>query len=95
MAGKTSEAAADGERFEDIERMSFEQALGALEEIVRALEDGEIDLDGAIEAYARGAALRRHCEGKLRHAESRISRISVAEDGSVTAVPADDDGPGG
>ncbi len=95
MAGETSEAAADGERFEEIERMSFEQALEALEEIVRKLEDGEIDLDGAIEAYARGAALKRHCEGKLRQAEQRISRISVAEDGSVTAAPADDDGPGG
>ena len=41
----------------NISKMTFEEALGELEEIVRRIESGEIDLDGAIQAYERGAAL--------------------------------------
>jgi exodeoxyribonuclease VII small subunit len=83
------------ESFEDIAKLSFEQALAELEEIVRRLEKGEIDLDGAIQAYARGAALKRHCEEKLRQAEARVSRINLADDGTVRAEPfAPDDGSG-
>ncbi len=85
MAKASSQA--DTERFDDVEAMTFEQALAALEDIVRRLEDGDIDLDGAIEAYARGAALKRHCETKLSQAEQRISRIAVAADGSLSAIP--------
>jgi exodeoxyribonuclease VII small subunit len=84
MAKASSQA--DPESMDDVASMSFEQALAALEDIVRRLEDGDIDLDGAIEAYARGAALKRHCESKLSQAEQRISRIAVGADGSLSAV---------
>ena len=90
MARVSSQA--DTDHSDDVEAMTFEQALTALEEIVRNLEEGEIDLDGAIEAYARGAALKRHCEGKLRQAEQRISRIAVGPDGSLSASVSEDDG---
>ena len=73
----------------------FEAALEELEEIVRKLESGEIDLDGAIQAYARGAALKRHCDQKLRQAEQRVSRINVADDGTVSATPIDLEGGAG
>ncbi len=69
--------------------MSFEQALDELEDIVRRLESGEIDLDGAIQAYARGAALKNHCDRKLRQAEQRVSRINISDDGTVTADAVD------
>lgn len=42
--------------------MSFEEALNALEEIVRQLEAGKVRLDEAIDFYERGMLLRRHCE---------------------------------
>ena len=88
MARKSdSSRAAPEDAFEDIARLSFEQALAELEDIVRRLEKGEIDLDGAIAAYARGAALKRHCEDKLRQAEARVSRINLAGDGSVRPEP--------
>ena len=92
--GEPADAGAE-ERFDDVADMSFEQALDELEDIVRRLESGEIDLDGAIQAYARGAALKRHCDQKLRQAEQRVSRINVADDGTVTAEPIDlDNGSG-
>ena len=72
----------------DIAKMNFEDALKELEGIVRQLEEGKGRLDEAIEAYARGALLKRHCEAKLAEAEARIDRIVVGPDGAVTAAPA-------
>ncbi len=73
----------------DIAKLSFEEALAELETIVRALESGEAKLDQAIESYARGVQLRRHCEGKLADAEAKIERIELAPDGTVTTQPFD------
>ena len=70
-----------------ITSMSFEQALGELEQIVQRLEQGKIPLEDAINAYERGAALKQHCEAKLREAKERVDRISVASDGSVSTAP--------
>ncbi len=50
----------------DIAGLSFEQALEQLEEIVKRLEAGQGKLDEAIDSYERGAALKRHCEAKLK-----------------------------
>ncbi len=72
----------------DIAAMSFEQALAELEKIVRQLESGKGDLDEAITAYERGAALKRRCESKLAEAQRRVDRISFSPDGSVTMTPA-------
>lgn len=85
---KTAKSDTEGDvadRFDDIKSMSFEQALDELEDIVRRLESGDIALDGAIQAYARGAALKNHCDQKLRQAEQRVSRINITDDGTVTA----------
>ena len=96
MAKKTDSGASEAEKkFDDIAAKSFEAALEELEEVVRKLESGEIDLDGAIQAYARGAALKRHCDQKLRQAEQRVSRINVADDGTVSATPIDLEGGAG
>ena len=70
-----------------IDAMSFEQALAELEQIVQRLEQGKIPLEDAINAYERGAALKQHCESKLREAKERVDRISIASDGSVSTVP--------
>ena len=68
--------------------MSFEDALGELERIVRQLEEGRAKLDDAITSYERGTALRHHCETKLREAQAKVDRITVAADGSIGAEPA-------
>jgi len=70
---------------DDIAAMSFEQALAELEKIVGQLESGEARLDDAISAYERGAALKQHCEAKLREATDKVEKIRLAADGSVTA----------
>ena len=71
-----------------IAALGFEEALAELERIVRQLEDGRAKLDDAIAAYERGTALKRHCENKLREAQAKIDRITVAADGSIGTEPA-------
>ena len=73
----------------DIPAMSFEQALAELETIVNKLEQGKVSLDDAIGAYERGAALKAHCESKLREARERVDRIALQPDGTVRTEPAD------
>jgi exodeoxyribonuclease VII small subunit len=67
----------------DIAAMPFEEALAALEAIVRGLESGSQKLEDAITAYERGAALKKHCEAKLAEAEARVQAIVARADGSL------------
>lgn len=73
----------------DIAKLSFESALSELETIVRQLEEGKGELDGAIAAYERGAALKRHCEAKLQEARSKVEKVVLGPGGSVDVEPAD------
>lgn len=72
----------------DIASLSFEKALAELEEIVRKLEEGQVPLEDSISLYERGAALKAHCEAKLKSAQEKIEKIVVAGDGSVKSEPA-------
>jgi exodeoxyribonuclease VII small subunit len=72
----------------EISRMSFEDALAELEQIVRRLEAGQVKLDEAIQSYERGALLKQHCERKLNEAQQRVERIVVAADGAISTEPA-------
>jgi len=75
----------------DIAAMSFEAALDELEKIVKRLETGQSTLDEAIGSYQRGAALKKHCEIKLREAQEKVEKIVVSSDGSISAKAADHD----
>lgn len=72
-----------------VESLSFEEALGELQTIVRSLETGEAALEDSIDAYERGTLLKQHCEGKLASARARIEKIVVQKDGSITIQPLD------
>ena len=72
----------------DIETLSFEKALAELERIVQQLESGEVELEKSIQIYERGAALRAHCEGKLKTAELKVEKIVRGEDGQPATEPA-------
>ena len=72
----------------DIAKLSFEEALQELEQIVKRLEGGTGKLDDAIQSYERGTLLKRHCEAKLREAQARVDKIVIAPDGSVMTEPA-------
>jgi exodeoxyribonuclease VII small subunit len=71
-----------------IDNMSFEEALGELQTLVKTLEKGDAKLEEAIAFYERGAALKRHCEKKLREAQEKVDKIVIGADGSLSAEPA-------
>ncbi|PCI38755.1 MAG: exodeoxyribonuclease VII small subunit [Rhodospirillaceae bacterium] len=75
----------------DIQKLSFESALAELENIVRDLEDGSGELEGAIKAFERGTLLKRHCAVKLAEAEARIEKILPGADGEPALEPAEFD----
>jgi exodeoxyribonuclease VII small subunit len=70
----------------DIAALSFEDALRALEEIVRKLESGEVPLDETITLYERGEDLRKHCQARLDAAQARIEKIVTGADGKPTGT---------
>lgn len=65
----------------DLSAMSFEQALSELEKIVAQLERGDVALEDSIRMYERGAALKSHCEAKLKDAQLKVEQIVLAPDG--------------
>lgn len=75
----------------DIAALSFEDALRALEDIIRRLESGDAPLDESIELYARGDALRSHCQKRLDAAQARIEAIVAGPDGAATGLRPFDD----
>ena len=70
----------------DIAALTFEDALRALEDIVRKLESGEVPLDATMDLYERGEQLRTHCQARLDAAQARIEKIVAGTDGQATGT---------
>lgn len=75
---------------EDVNKLSFEDALAELEEIVDNLESGSVDLERSIEYYTRGSMLKLHCQKKLDEAVLKLEEIKVSSDGKVLKKKAND-----
>lgn len=73
----------------DIKTMSFETALQELEGIVEKLERGDAPLEESITIYQRGAALKAHCEAKLKDAQLKVEKIVIGSDGQASTQPFD------
>ena len=74
----------------DLSQLSFEDALRALEDVVRKLESGDVPLEQSIDLYERGEQLRKHCQARLDSAQARIEKIVAGPDGKPAgAVPFD------
>lgn len=87
-------AGVNGQRMsESTNGMSFEDALRALEEVVRKLESGDVPLDDSITLYERGEELRKLCQARLDAASARIEKI-VAGAGGQASGTAPFDAPG-
>jgi exodeoxyribonuclease VII small subunit len=70
-----------------VAEMSFEEAMAALEEVVGALERGDVALDASIALYERGAALKAHCGARLREAEEKVELIRASEGRAIGSAP--------
>ena len=55
---------------------SFEGSLGRLEQIVAALEKGDLSLEDSLKLYEEGIARARYCQTRLEEAEAKIEVLS-------------------
>ena len=69
--------------YENVDEMSFEESIDALEGLVKRLEDGGINLDESLRIYEQAVALRDHCKRILEDGERRIKKIMETADGTV------------
>jgi exodeoxyribonuclease VII small subunit len=58
-----------------ISKMTFEEAMLRLEEIVEILSSQKINLDSMIELYEEGNALKEHCAKRLEEAKMKIETV--------------------
>jgi exodeoxyribonuclease VII small subunit len=65
---------------EDVEKLSFETALGELETTVHRLEEGDLTLEEAIALYERGMSLARRCNDTLDAAELQVQKLTLDSD---------------
>ena len=66
-----------------LEKMTFEDAMKELENLVDALDKGDVSLDEAIEAYDRGSQLKDHCQKKLNEAKMKVETIQSSDNSDV------------
>lgn len=62
--------------------MSFEEALGRLEEIVRHLEKGDLPLNDSLRLYEEGTGLIASCSKMLDEAEQKVVKLRKGPDRS-------------
>ena len=72
------------------QKITFEQAMAELDEIVRKLENGQIPLEEAVKTYEKGVELKKICEEKLKNAEMKIEKLTL-KDGKPVATEALDE----
>ena len=69
----------------ELEKLTFEEAMKELEKLVDSLDKGDVSLDDAITAYDRGSQLKDYCQKKLHEAKMKVETIQLAD--NVETVP--------
>lgn len=60
---------------------TFEASMQRLEQIVRTMERGEVELEESLRLFQEGTELVRNCQSLLDKAQSQVKKIMVAPDG--------------
>ena len=63
-------------------KMTFEESMGRLEQIVRAMERGDVPLEESLKLFQEGTELVKSCGKLLDEAQLQVNKIMVAADGS-------------
>jgi len=67
--------------------LKFEDCLARLEQIVSALETGNLPLEESLKVFEEGITLARHCSRYLDDAERRIELLVKDESGDTISKP--------
>jgi exodeoxyribonuclease VII small subunit len=79
-----SNTPAEGESITPISHLAYEACRDELIEVVRALEQGGLDLDESLKLWERGEQLAKRCEEHLAGARKRIEDTLAAGDADDT-----------
>lgn len=74
------------------ESMSFEAKMQRLEQIIRAMERGEVPLEESLKLFQEGTELVAACEKQLENAQLQVKMVLTAPDGSPVLEEFADDG---
>ena len=73
------------------EKLSFEQALARLDEIVRHLEKGDLPLSESISLFEEGTGLLSSCSAMLEEAEQKVVKLRKGPDRVPEELPSVDE----
>jgi exodeoxyribonuclease VII small subunit len=79
---KGAESAVD-----EIQKLSFEEALKRLEGIVESMEAQELPLETLLTQYQEGTTLAQLCQAKLNAAELKVQQLEKNSKGELTLKP--------
>ena len=69
----------------ELEKLTFEEAMKELEKLVDSLDKGDVSLDDAIAAYDRGSQLKDYCQKKLQEAKMKVDTIQSSD--NIDTIP--------
>lgn len=64
------------------QKKTFEESMTRLEQIVRAMERGDVPLEESLKLFQEGTELVRSCQKQLDDARMQVNKIMTAPDGS-------------
>lgn len=68
-------------------KVSFEEAMQRLEDIVSSIERGETTLEESLKLFTEGTKLLKQCGTMLDKAEQQVTKLVKTSDGVLTEVP--------
>ena len=72
-------------------KLTFEQSMARLDEIVRHLESGDMPLGDTLALFEEGTAIVNSCNKMLDEAEQKVVKLKKGADGSPVELPFDDE----
>lgn len=76
---KQAHASGPSPSIPDAEPASYEAALAELEQLVAAMEAGQLPLDRLLDSYRRGAVLLGYCRGRLEAVGQQVQVLEAGE----------------
>ena len=68
-------------------KLTFEQQLARLDEIVCQLEKGEASLEESLALFEEGSGLLKGCTRLLDRAEQKVVKLRMGADGAPEELP--------
>lgn len=62
-----------------VEKLTYEQAMAEMDEIIQKMEGDQLTLDEALALFERGQALAKRCAELLNQAELKVRQLTGQE----------------